>query len=210
MGYGWGLLFFAAGLAAAQQAPLGIVRGTLIARDQTETGELTVRLADNHVYFFQFDARTLVEKEKKTVAVTGLATGDKLEIVSDVGKNPRERYARTVKVVTEEPASPPRRVWLRRHPPEGGSMLDDLFPRGNMTFAGVVASVGRDSLLLRTRGRNETRILLRPDTRYLREGQPVEAAALAVNTRVFVRAGKNLYEEIEAYQVIWGEILKPD
>jgi hypothetical protein len=27
--------------------------------------------------------------------------------------------------------------------------------------------------------------------------------------RVFVRAGKNLYDEVEAYQVIWGAILNP-
>jgi hypothetical protein len=27
--------------------------------------------------------------------------------------------------------------------------------------------------------------------------------------RVFVRAGKNLYEQVEAYQIIWGQILEP-
>ena len=27
--------------------------------------------------------------------------------------------------------------------------------------------------------------------------------------RVFVRAGKDLYNEVEAYQVIWGSILTP-
>jgi len=27
--------------------------------------------------------------------------------------------------------------------------------------------------------------------------------------RVFVRAGRTLYNEIEAYQVIWGRILQP-
>jgi hypothetical protein len=29
---------------------------------------------------------------------------------------------------------------------------------------------------------------------------------LTVNTRVFVRAGRNLEGGIEAYQVVWGEI----
>lgn len=211
MGYRWGIVLFAAGLANAQQmAPLGIVRGTLIQRDDAKTGELTVRLKDNHVYFFQFDARTYIEKEEKSIPAGNLATGDNVEILSDVGKSSGERYARTVKVLTEEPATPSRRVRLRRRPPESDSVLDDLFPRGNMTFAGIIASVGPDSLLLRIKGRNETRILLRPDTRYFRAGAQVDAADLAVNTRVFVRAGKNLYDEVEAYQVVWGDILKPD
>jgi len=39
--------------------------------------------------------------------------------------------------------------------------------------------------------------------------KPVEAADLKPNTRVFVRAGKNLGDQIEAYQIIWGEILHP-
>ena len=37
----------------------------------------------------------------------------------------------------------------------------------------------------------------------------VEAAQLQPNMRVFVRAGRNLYEQVEAYQVIWGGILVP-
>jgi len=37
----------------------------------------------------------------------------------------------------------------------------------------------------------------------------VEAADLKPNTRVFVRAGKNLEDQIEAYQIVWGEILQP-
>jgi hypothetical protein len=30
-----------------------------------------------------------------------------------------------------------------------------------------------------------------------------------VNERVFVRGGRNLEDEIEAYQVVWGGILRP-
>jgi hypothetical protein len=37
----------------------------------------------------------------------------------------------------------------------------------------------------------------------------VEPADLKPNMRVFVRAGRNLYNEVEAYQVIWGTILMP-
>ena len=34
-------------------------------------------------------------------------------------------------------------------------------------------------------------------------------ASLKPNMRVFVRAGKDLYDQVEAYQVIWGKILDP-
>ena len=61
--------------------------------------------------------------------------------------------------------------------------------------------------------RNQGRCLLRPhnpsDTRYLEDGQVVDLAQLKPNMRVFVRAGKDLYNEVEAYQVIWGKILAP-
>jgi hypothetical protein len=52
-------------------------------------------------------------------------------------------------------------------------------------------------------------IRLRPDTRYLADGLLVDAASLKPNMRVFVLAGKDLYDDIEAYQVIWGKILSP-
>jgi hypothetical protein len=50
---------------------------------------------------------------------------------------------------------------------------------------------------------------LRKDTRYLKDGQLVEAGQLQPTMRVFVRAGKDVYEQVEAYQVIWGTILTP-
>jgi hypothetical protein len=41
------------------------------------------------------------------------------------------------------------------------------------------------------------------------QGQTTEAGNLPVNTLVFIRGGKNIYDELEAYQVIWGRILQP-
>jgi hypothetical protein len=64
-------------------------------------------------------------------------------------------------------------------------------------------------LTLRTR-RGEQHLLLRQDTRYLGDGARVDLKSLQVNTRVFVRAGRNLDQEIEAYQVIWGSIVQPN
>jgi len=61
-------------------------------------------------------------------------------------------------------------------------------------------------LTLRTRVDGEKLILLRQDTRYIGDGQRVGADGLKRNTRVFVRAGRNLDNDVEAYQVVWGGI----
>jgi hypothetical protein len=78
-----------------------------------------------------------------------------------------------------------------------------------VTFAGVVTSLGQDWLILHTRQAGNQTILLRRDTRYLGDGEAVEHADLHPNMRVFIRAGRNLFNEVEAYQIIWGQILEP-
>jgi hypothetical protein len=79
-----------------------------------------------------------------------------------------------------------------------------------MTFSGVVFRITAEQLAIHTRGAGDQTILLRQDTRFLDGGSIVDRAVLNPNTRVFVRAGKDLYGEIESYQVIWGQILQPE
>jgi hypothetical protein len=50
-------------------------------------------------------------------------------------------------------------------------------------------------------------MLLRRDTLYQCNGVRMEASALSINERVSVRAGTNVSGQVEAYQVIWGDIL---
>ena len=52
-------------------------------------------------------------------------------------------------------------------------------------------------------------IVVRNDTRFREDGLKVEQSSLHSSTRVFVRAGKNLDDQIEAYEIVWGEILTP-
>jgi len=87
--------------------------------------------------------------------------------------------------------------------------LDYVFPRGNVTFSGVVRRLSPNILVLRTREEPEKLVLLRDDTRFLDSGFPADLSRLAVNTRVFVRGGKNIENDLEAYQIIWGEIAGP-
>jgi hypothetical protein len=78
-----------------------------------------------------------------------------------------------------------------------------------MTFSGVVLRINPEMMVLRTWRDGEKVILLRQDTRYMDSGLKTDFATLPVNTKVFVRGGKNLENELEAYQVVWGEISGP-
>ncbi len=197
-------------LRAQQPAFSGVIRGVLIERDDPgPVGEFSLRAkSTNQVYRFRFDAKTYVERDEQRVSMRGLQKGDTIEVVADRDEGVAVHYARTVHVI--EAPRPPRPAGLsgklRSH---RANPMDLLAPRGNLTYSGVIARLTADRLVLHTRQEGEKTILLRLDTRYVEGGTMVEAADLKPNMRVFVRAGKNLEDQIEAYQVIWGEILQP-
>jgi len=195
------------------------VRGMLLERDaQTDAGEFSVRSGDNHVLRFRFDAKTNVERESQSIDVSRLRPGEKVEVVSDALPGLVLRYARNIHVVEDPP--PPRalgqsRLRTRdsadRRFPDGNPLADPLeasLSAGNLTYSGVVAHLSGDRLVLHTRDGDRT-IQLRVDTQYLENGDLVEAAALKTNTRVSVRAAKDLYDQLVGYQIVWGQILDP-
>jgi hypothetical protein len=204
----------------AQAEPSGpaLVRGVLLERDpQTASGQFSVRAApSNQVYRYQFDRKTYVERENQLIDVARLRPGEKVEVVSDVAPDSALRYARTIHVMDDPPPPPRGLTGLTSstgvRPPRPGSRssssADRYLPTGNLTYSGVVFRVNTERLVLRTR-QGEQSILLRRDTRFVAEGEIVEAADLKPNMRVFVRAGKDIYDQVEAYQVIWGRILDP-
>jgi len=198
-------VLFIVALAAQEPAPEGTVRGTLVDRDDGPSGDLSVRAGDHRVHCFRFDAATAVERDGGKAALSELNKGDTVEVIAGAGPYPRLRHARLVRVLDRLPAPvrvrPPRRA--------GVELRDDLFPRGNLTLSGVVKSLHAGRMVLATRSQGESGILLRDDTRYFADGVEAAFAGLRVNARVFVRAGRNLDQEIEAYQVMWGGIFQP-
>jgi hypothetical protein len=198
------LLLSSAAAQSPQSPPL--VRGVLLERDAQQTGgEFSVRLADNQVMRYRFDRRTYVERDQQLIDVPRLQPGERVEVVSDVLAGSALRYARTIHVLGEvRPARPSSLGRLRAVAP-GAERL----PTGNLTFSGVVFRVNPERLVLHMRAGVDQALLLRKDTRYLENGEIVTASELKPNMRVFVRAGKDLYGQVEAYQVIWGSILSP-
>lgn len=209
-----GLWLLAAGISAGQTPPAperspALVRGVLLERDsQPAEGEFAVRLSDNRVFRYRFDRKTYVEREHDLIDVPRLRPGEKVEVVSDAIPGFALRYARTVHVLEDPPpvhltAATQGRYRAYR------TVEEHTFPTGNLTYSGVVSRLTPERLVLHMRDGGEQSLLVGRDTRFMQNGALVAADTLKLNTRVFVRAGKDLYDQIEAYQVIWGGILDP-
>ena len=211
------LLFLAAGISAAQTpAPppaAALVRGILLERDpQVPEGEFAVRLADNRVFRYRFDRKTYVEREHDLIDVARLRTGEKVEVVSDAIPGFVLRYARTIHVIDDPPAPHLTATTQGRYRAYRGVEERERslsLPTGNLTYSGVVFRLTPDRLVLHTRGGGEQALVVGKETRFMQDGALVAAENLKLNTRVFVRAGRDLYDQVEAYQVIWGSILDP-
>lgn len=200
------LLITVGALSAQQSAPVGIVRGDLVKwQADSGRGSFELRALDTRLLTCSFDPKTYFERDNQRIGPAAMFVGDRLEIVADREPGASTCYARTVHVI--DPAvlkRPLSRLRLR----ESVSSTEFLAPRGDMTFSGVVLRVSGDSLLLRTRAGGEQNLLLRSDTRYMGEGLRVAQSTLQPQTKVFVRAGRNLDGDIEAYSVTWGDIVQ--
>jgi hypothetical protein len=190
----------AAPLCIPADMPKGLFHGRMVSWE----GSLTkgVLLASNNAGAVEtcgYDALSILELSRQRVTVAKLEPGDPVEIITDHKPGSRDCYIRMLQVVP--PAPPPGRM----KPVAAARPSLDL-PRGDRTVSGVIIRRDARSITLRTRDGEQT-LLLRKDTRYLGDGAQQDAAAALVNTRVFVRAGPNLDGDVEAYQVMWGEIV---
>jgi hypothetical protein len=202
----WPALLFVTALAAQDLAPIGIVRGTLLSCD---TSHLMLDDDDNHTFKFVTDGRTFIQRDNMRISCAKLKQGEKLEVVSDRSSQRDARYARLVNVMNFERMQRRRVALAPRAPVRRDDPTQRLAPRGALTFSGVVLRLDNTGFLLRTRQEGEKWILFNRDVRYREDGIQVDAASLRSNTRVFVRGGPNWDGEIEAYEVVWGDILMP-
>jgi hypothetical protein len=159
------------------------------------------------MYSCSYDDKTYMERDSRRIAIANAEKGDRLEIVSDYKRDSMVCYARLVHVLDPQHAYVVPGV--RPRSKASKSPTEPFGPRGNMTFSGLVMAVKSNVLTLKSRTGDYETIHLRPDTRYSTDGQTAQASNLRINTLVFVRCGRNLEDEVEAYQVVWGEILKP-
>jgi hypothetical protein len=203
------LIVLAVGQALAQEdAPPGLLRGEFVSWSGTPRGgDFTFRSTTHQLYSCSYDQKTYIERWNQRITFAGADKGDRLELISDHRLGSVACYARMVQILDVPPAHAVAGVRPRLRSP---SPIAALAPRGNMTVAGVVLRVFPELLVLKLRSGEHAFVCLRSDTQYLAQGQPSAAGSLRANTLVFVRAARNLDGEVEAYQVIWGEILQSD
>ena len=198
----------AAAATAQENGPAGLLRGQLVTWSGTpDRGVFTFRASENLLYSCSYDQKTYMEREKQRITFAGVEKGDRLEVISDRQPGSGLCYARTVHIVDVPRAYVVPGVRPRR--PEA-SLAEPPIPRGGLTLTGVVLRITPETLTLKLRSGEHKLIHLRPDTRFLEEGTVASPGTLRASTLVFVRAGKNLEDEVEAFQVVWGGILHPE
>jgi hypothetical protein len=196
-------------MVAQENAPAGFLKGDLVSSAGTPRGgQFIFQSAENRIYSCGYDDKTYVERDSRRIVITSAEKGDRLEIVSDYKRDSIVCYARLVHIL--DPQRGTGLPGLRTRQKISNRAADLFGPRGNITFSGLVMRVASNVLTLKSRSGEYRTIQLRPDTRFSTGGQTAEASNLRVNTLVFVRGGRNLDDEVEAYQVVWGEILRPN
>ena len=205
----FGIVVGMASIWAQENAPAGFLKGDFLSWTGTpRSGQFVFQSAGNRIYSCTYDNKTYIERDKRLITIASTEKGDHLEIVSDYRNDSMVCYARLVHVVDPQRAySAPG---VRPRAKATNRPIEPFGPRGNMTLSGLVMGVGSNVLTLKSRSGEYQKIHLRADTRYSTGGQTAEAANLRNNTLVFVRCSRNLENEVEAYQVVWGEILRPD
>lgn len=195
------LLIQLATIAGAQDnALLTVVRGSVTSWTPMAGGKglFTVRTVDYRTEQCSYDTSTFFARLGQKASLPG-DLGERVEVICDRNGH-AECFARTIRTWQMPTTTLPARSSY-------SSYLDSMLPRGNLVLSGIVTAVD-DKLTLRTRKGEEMVLRLREDTRFLSSGVAGKKADLALNTTVFVRAGRNFENVLEAYQVVWGSILK--
>ena len=192
-------VWIAAPLCLPADMQKGLFRGKMVSWEGSATkGILLASNTAGTIEGCGYDSMSYLELSRQRITVAKLEPGDPIEIITDHKPGSRDCYIRMLQVVP--PALPGSRI----KPVVAKRPAFDV-PRGDRTISGVIIRRDARSMTLRTHEGEQT-LLLRKDTRYLGDGAQQDAGAAMVNTRVFVRAGRNLEGGIEAYQVMWGEI----
>ncbi|MBI3679172.1 MAG: hypothetical protein HY235_02020 [Acidobacteria bacterium] len=186
--------------------PLPLTRGVFQGWTGTDSsGSFLLETPDKQSHRCSYTSRTHFEREQRRTAVSTIQTGQTLDVLSERSHELPLCRALIVRIVNlEQPfLHNTRRSVLMQY------QTDVFVPRGNVFLAGVVLRAEQDSILLRTRSGSRYLVMLRKDTRFADSGMRSERDRLPFSRPVYVRAGRNLDNDLEAYSVVWGDILKP-
>jgi hypothetical protein len=206
-----GIVLLASASALAQGPPsltphTEALPGVFLEADpRVEAGEFCVRGPGSEVFRYRFDVKTHVERGGLSTSISLLHPGEQVVVASSPIPDSPLRYAASILAINPLPAP---RIAPRPRTRSLGTPIEPQPQRGDLTFSGVISFLADGRLILRTNSGEQT-LLLRQDTRFLESGNVVHGSDLKANMRVFVRAGKDLFGHMEAYQVMWGGFLQP-
>jgi len=188
--------------------PVRILQGELLEWTVISgTGDFKIRDLDRRIHYCRIIPETFITRQSHRISHVGVRPGDTLEVIADLRRGESQCMAVTVYVRPPDAAFRFPRLLLPNR--SRFSFLDNLYQRGNLTFAGVVVSHEDSRLVLKTRYSGNLSFQLRPDTVYSTGGREVDAKLLEPQMRVYVRAGSAFGGDLEAFQITWGEILNP-
>lgn len=181
------------------QTPLGIIEGHFLS---LEDSQIQIQLANGKTMPCAVDGRTYLDRERRRLALKDLKAGDFLELVTERHGPLRPCFARMIHVSAGQ-----LRFGGRFEVGQVKRATETISPRGNVNLSGLVRDLQQHWLEIRTRQGEVFRLKLRPDTVFSRDGVRVTQTELAPNQRVNVRCGYSLDGELEAYHLVWGDIL---
>jgi hypothetical protein len=197
------ILMFVLPILGQDEGPIGVLRGDALDRQGTSiAGSIVFKTEGGREYRCHYDNYSYLERDGERIGAGAIKTGDHLEIVADHKSSSKDCYARSIHVLLDN-GLPGYRIRQRR------TVADQIFPRGNIVQAGIIVRLTTELMVLHTRHDGEQTFLFRQDTRYLDSGVAADFSKLETNTRVTVRAGMNLDNKMEVFQVVWGQIEGP-
>ena len=200
----WMLMVLSLPLAAQEGPKFEILRGELLKWDVA--GSFNLRTRDYRLHECTFDTGTYFTSRGSQIAPAEIRAGNIVELVSDREKEKSGCYATTVYVLAKltEPFHAYRQALGRQQ-----GVLDHIFPRGRLTFSGIILEKSDNSFVLKTRTQGRKVLRLREDTNFAKDGKGADSKILEINSLVFVRAGESFDGSLEAYHVIRGKMINP-
>jgi hypothetical protein len=189
--------------AAAQERALApLVRGVFVLYTGSDANGSFSLEVERNTHQCSFSSKTYFERDHRRTSVSRIAQGQLLEVLSERTVEPPRCRALIVRVITEERLEQRQRL-------RAASPTEYFAPRGNLILTGVIVRMDHQSLLLRTRSGDRHAIQLRRDTKYLAGGLPADLASVPLNAPVQIRAGRTYDQHVEAFSLVWGDILRP-
>ncbi|MBL8178782.1 MAG: hypothetical protein JNK48_29175 [Bryobacterales bacterium] len=191
---------------AQDRGPAPLARGVWQEWVGSEShGTFLFKTLDEQAHRCAFTSKTYFEREHKRTWVSRIESGQQVEVLSERIPDGSRCRALIVRVLTPKALESPRYKWRTWQ-----SAAEIVAPRGNLVLTGIVLEHDEYSLRLRTRDGKRHLISLRADTRFSHAGADSARAALPSHHPIQVRVSKTYDNKMEAFSVVWGEILRPN